>query len=192
MLKSAIGLSTERPTPGEGARGFSLIELLVVIVILAITAGMVVLGMATVRADDPAETEARRLTALIQFVGEEALVQGRDFGVEFFPDGYRFLSWDPDSRLWSVVDDEAALRRRELPPALELVLAVEGREIVLLEEDRRRAREGDQLVPQVAVFSSGELSPFELFIVADRVADAWVLRGGAQGELELAEPEGRR
>ena len=192
MLKSATGLSTERPAARDRARGFSLIELLVVIVILAITAGMVVLGMATLRADDPAETEARRLTALIEFVGEEALVQGRDFGVEFFPDGYRFLSWDPDSRLWSVVEDEAALRRRELAPPLEIVLAVEGREVLLQEEDRRRRQEADQLVPQVAVFSSGELTPFEIFIVADRVADAWVLRGQAQGRLELVDPEALR
>ncbi|MGD9386748.1 MAG: type II secretion system minor pseudopilin GspH [Gammaproteobacteria bacterium] len=187
MLKSATGLSTDARAPASRAAGFSLIELLVVIVVLAIAAAAVVLSTATLRADDPAETEARRLTALMGFIAEEALLQGRDFGVEFAPDGYRFLSWDPDSRLWSVVDDEAALRARELPPDLEFVLAVDGREIVLEREERRR--QADELVPQVAIFSSGEFTPFELFIVGDYVADAWELRGLMNGELELTGPE---
>jgi general secretion pathway protein H len=190
MLKSATGLSTESPAPARPAAGFSLIELLVVIVVLAIAAATVVLSTTTLRADDPAETEARRLTALMRFVADEALLQGRDFGVEFSPGGYRFLSWDPDTRLWSVIDDEAALRARELPVDLEFALAVDGREVVLERAERRR--QADELVPQVAIFSSGELTPFELFVVGDYVADAWRLRGLMNGELELAGPEDAR
>ena len=192
MQKSATGLSTEPPARPGQASGFSLIELLVVIVVLAITAAMVVLGTATLKTGDPAETESRRLAALLPFVAEEALVQGRDYGVEFFADGYRFLSWDPDSRLWSVVEDEAALRRRTLPPDVELVLAVDGRE-VLVEREGRRARDAaETLAPQVAVFSSGELTPFELFVVEGFAADAWVLRGRMDGELILLSPEEAR
>jgi general secretion pathway protein H len=174
------------------AGGFSLIELLVVIVILAIMAGLVLLSVATLRPADPAETEARRLTALLEFVAEEALIQGRDFGVEFFPDGYRFLSWDPDSDLWSVVDDEAALRRRELPDELRVVLAVEGREVVIAADDHRRERRRHELVPHVGIFSGGEFTPFELFVVAGFVADAWVLRGTMRGDLELVAPDWQR
>jgi general secretion pathway protein H len=192
MQKSATGLSTESPARPGHAAGFSLIELLVVIVILAITASMVVLGMATLNKDDPAETEARRLAALLQFVSEEALVQGRDYGIEFFPDGYRFLSWDPDTRLWSVVGDEAALRRRTLPPGLEVVLAVDGREVVVEREERRREADAETLAPQVAIFSSGELTPFELFLVEDFASDAWLLQGQVHGEVELLSPEEAR
>lgn len=193
MLKSATGLSTElRPAgPARGA-GFSLIELLVVIVILAIMAGMVLLSMATLRSDEPAETEARRLAALLELVAEEALVQGRDFGVEFFADGYRFLSFDPDSGLWSVVDDEAYLRQRTLGGDLHVVLAIDGREVVVDEAEGRRERGQDELVPQVALFSSGEVTPFELFLVAGFVADAWLLRGRPQGEIEVIAPESQR
>jgi general secretion pathway protein H len=193
MLKSATGLSTEagRNAPARAA-GFSLIELLVVIVILAIMAGMVLISMGTLRSVEPAETEARRLTALLELLGEEALVQGRDYGVEFFADGYRFLSFDPDSGLWSVVQDEASLRPRTLAGELRLVLAVDGREVVVDAADYERVRRRDEIVPQVAIFSSGEFTPFELFLVTGFVADAWVLRGRLQGDLELIEPESRR
>jgi general secretion pathway protein H len=190
MLKSATGLSTERRRPGPTrAAGFSLIELLVVIVILGIMVSMVVLSMGTLRSDDPAETEARRLTALIEFISEEALLQGRDFGVEFLEDGYRFLSWDPDAQLWSVVDDEATLRRRTLPASLEVVLAVDGREVAIDSGRRGADRPQDELAPHVAIFSSGEFTPFELFLVTGFVADAWVLRGNMRGQLELIEPD---
>ena len=190
MPKSATGLSTEprRVAPSRAA-GFSLIELLVVIVILAIMAGMVLISMGTLRSEAPTETEARRLTALLELVAEESLIQGRDYGLELFTDGYRFLSWDPDSRLWSVVDDEAIMRRRTLPEEVRVVLAVDGREVVVDEEERDRGE--DELLPHVAIFSSGEFTPFELFLVTDSVADAWVLRGGMRGELELIEPESR-
>lgn len=193
MLKSATGLSTElRPAGPTRGAGFSLIELLVVIVILAIMAGMVLLSMGTLRSDEPAETEARRLAALLELVAEEALVQGRDYGVEFFADGYRFLSFDPDSGLWSVVDDEAYLRQRTLGGDLRVVLAVDGREVVVDEADDRRERRRDELVPQVGLFSSGEATSFELFLVAGFVADAWQLRGRAQGDIEVIAPESQR
>ena len=189
MLKSATGLSTDLPgSTFRRSAGFSLIELLVVIVILAIMASMVLLSVATLRSDDPAQTEAQRLTALLEFVSEEALVQGRDFGVEFFENGYRFLAYDPDGSSWSVVQDEAALRPREIPPDLRLVLAVEGREVVVYPLDAARERRRDELRPHVGIFSSGELTPFELFVVADLFSDAWTLRGRTRGEVELVAP----
>jgi hypothetical protein len=60
------------------------------------------------------------------------------------------------------------------------------------EEQRLRNRREDEVVPQVGIFSSGELTPFEIFFVRELVADAWLLRGRLQGSLELVAPEDRR
>jgi prepilin-type N-terminal cleavage/methylation domain-containing protein len=141
MLKSATGLSTEpHPPRGPPAR---------------LLADRAARGDRDPRrswpawrccrwaccARSPAETEARRLTALLELLAEEALVQGRDYGIEFFEDGYRFLAWDPDSGLWSeVVDDEAACAVARCRPGVRVVLAVEGREVVV--EDPRTGATG--------------------------------------------------
>jgi general secretion pathway protein H len=168
--------------------GFSLLELLVVIVIFAVMAGAAVLSVGAVREETAAEVESRRLTSLIRLASEEALVQGRDLGLEFFNDGYRFLAWDPDSRLWTLPAGDELLRPRPLPEALRIALVVEGQEVVLEDRESRRGQRQDQVAPQVAIMSSGDLTPFELFVAEEFDSDAWEIRASPQGEVELTAP----
>ena len=91
-----------------------------------------------------------------------------------------------------MVEDEAALRRRTLPDGLRVALAVEGREVVIDAAEQRRDRRQDEILPHVGVFSSGELTPFELFLVTDFIADAWLVRGRVHGEIEVVAPEDTR
>ena len=113
---------------------------------------------------------------------------GRDLGLEFFNDGYRFLAWDPDSRLWKLPAGDELLRPRPLPEALRIALVVEGQEVVLEDRESRRGQRQDQVAPQVAIMSSGDLTPFELFVAEEFDSDAWEIRASPQGEVELAAP----
>ena len=151
-------------------------------------AGAAVLSVGAVRKETPAEVESRRLTSLIRLASEEALVQGRDLGLEFFDDGYRFLAWDPDSRLWAPPADDDLLRPRPLPQEVRIALVVEGQEVVLESRDSRREQRQDQVAPQVAILSSGDLTPFELFVAEEFDSEAWELRASPQGEVELIRP----
>jgi general secretion pathway protein H len=177
-----------RPPP---AGGFSLIELLVVIVIVGMMAATALLSIGALRGEDPVEKEARRLTALLGLVSEEALVEGREYGILFELDGYRFLAWDPDSRLWATPEGDQLLRPRTFTPGVNPALAVEGREVELRDPERRErgVEQRDEIVPQVGIFASGELTPFELLLAEESVTEAWMLRGLANGEVELLPPE---
>jgi general secretion pathway protein H len=72
------------------AGGFTLLELLVVIVILGIAAGVVSLSVAPVEERRMAE-DIDRLVALLKLAHDEALVTGRDITWEADATGYRFV-----------------------------------------------------------------------------------------------------
>ncbi|HET20481.1 MAG TPA: type II secretion system protein GspH, partial [Chromatiales bacterium] len=91
------------------ARGFTLIEVMVVIVIIAILVTMVSLSMRGDRAGEQIEEEARRLTALLNLLREEAVMRDRDLGFALTPEGYHFVQAAAPSGLLSdaVAETEA-------------------------------------------------------------------------------------
>ena len=77
------------------ARGFSLIEILVVLVIAGVLAGALVIAAGS---SGPRELEnaARRAQALVQLACERALIGGRDIGFAPVEGGLRFGYFEPD------------------------------------------------------------------------------------------------
>ncbi len=109
------------------AGGFTVIELLVVIVILGIVAGMVTLSVAPSEQRRLAE-ELDRLAALFRLAHDESRISGRAITWQADSDGYRFLVAD-DERDASESDDP--LRPRRWPFEVQTVDAPEivfGRE----------------------------------------------------------------
>lgn len=78
---------------GHSTRGFTLLELLVVIVILAIAAGMVSLSVAPAE-DRLLAEEADRLAALFRLAHDQARVGGRPIVWHADLHGYRFVGAD--------------------------------------------------------------------------------------------------
>lgn len=70
-------------------RGFSLIEILVVLVIIGVFAGLTALSLEGVQGRRGDE-EALRLQRLLEMAGDYADTHGTPLAVEFLPNGYRF------------------------------------------------------------------------------------------------------
>ena len=104
--------------PGFGERGFTLIEVLVVVVIVGIISAVVLLSTSLVRDDRDLQQEAKRLASLIELSSDEALFQGRDLGIEFMTGGYRFVEFDPYLSQWNEIAGDDFLRSRTLPEQL--------------------------------------------------------------------------
>ena len=165
-------------------RGFTLLELLVVVLIIGLFAGVAVLSLGVLGSDRELQREAQRLASLLSLVHEEALMQGRDFGVLFSTTSYRFLIFDYQTGAWSVPVDDDFLRERQLPERLNLSLRLDDRDVAL-EVNLQDAP--DTTEPQIVVLSSGEMTPFEAGFAREFESGEFRLSGEFSGKVDISE-----
>jgi general secretion pathway protein H len=122
-----------RPTAGAGGRasGFTLLEIMVVVLIIGIVTAGVVLSINFAGKDTQLETEGKRLLTLMQYARDQAELQTRNYGIAFSQHGYEFVVYDVREGVWRPVLEDDALRERTLPSGLGFKLVVDAREIVL-------------------------------------------------------------
>jgi type II secretion system protein H len=121
--------------------GFTLIEILVVIVIIGIITVGAVLSMSFAGPDRELHTEGDRLADLMNYAQEQGALQTRELGLYCTDHSYKFLAFDARRQLWVPIVDDDALRPRTLPDAIRLQLEIEGREVVLasVEDEQKKA-----------------------------------------------------
>jgi len=171
------------PAPPHREAGFSLVEMLAVVAIIAMMSAVVMLSVT----GRPAliETEAERLLARFHEAGETALVTGEviGFATEADGTGYLFLRYR-DGR-WRDMPDHPALAPHRLP---------EG--IAIYGESGRGSRgtgpdpQDVPLAPLAWFDPTGIDAPFRLLLQgAER--DLHLVRNGA-GQLSIEDREGAR
>jgi general secretion pathway protein H len=134
-------------------RGFTLLELLIVIVVIAVLLGMVSLSFGPNPATH-ARQVAQEVTSTIEHLREQAVVEGREYGLRLSQEGYRGLrlaehGWQPVTAM------------RQWPPDLGPRLELDGYFLPL---------GSDAGAPQILMLSSDETSVFTLtFASEDKV-----------------------
>jgi general secretion pathway protein H len=117
MLQPALGLSQVGGAISFGrGRGFTLIEMLVVLMIMGLFVGLV---STITQPDDRAvlRLEAERLSQLLDFAATEAQLTGKSIAWTADGLGYRFWRSSEDSG-WSEIRDSELLRARSLPQGM--------------------------------------------------------------------------
>jgi type II secretion system protein H len=142
----------------ERARGFTLLEILVVVLIIGITLGMVVLAVRP-NPEHRLTEEAQRFAALVKLLDDEAIARSAEMAIEVAPHSYRFLTLTADG--WQPYGDDV-FKTHELPGTMNLDLSLDGQAIGLDSGE-------DQTEPRIYVLSSGECTAFE---VTFRATDA--------------------
>jgi len=160
-------------------RGFSLLEIMVVMTLIGILASLAVLSIGGGSRNRLAE-EGRRLAALVELHQQEAILSGQLRGIQFSRNGYAFLSLDKQGG-WRAPDATSALIGHQLPEDMVLGLWVEDRPVRLEKAD----------FPQVLLLNSGETTEFAaVFRLADDPSpDAPLYRvaSDAMGRLTIGE-----
>ena len=180
-----------------GSAGFTLLELLVVIVIVSILVTYSTLAIRGSSPEDLIKEEALRLQTLTQLVMEESILRGEEYGIEVFLDGYRFVRFSDDQ--WVTLDDDRILRERELPADMELEMRLEETDIVIgvvsdpmsdnevelnETEDVSSEEEEEKITPQIYILSSGEITPeFDIRFYILGVETSYLFTGMFDGTL---------
>lgn len=112
-------------------RGFTLLELLVVMVIAGMILGIVSFN-AMPSERQTMQNEAQRIALLMQLARDEAIVRNRPIAFEADPERYRFLVREENE--WQPITQDDLLREREFrsPPmalSIDLPLSVQGAQV---------------------------------------------------------------
>ena len=158
--------------------GFTLVEMLVVVLIIGVISAGVMLSITLTGRDHELEKESDRLLALFTYAREQAELQTREYGVLFQDDGYEFLTYDMRRAAWRDVFEDEALGARKLPDGLGVKLTVEARPIVL-----SRPADAKDKTPQVVIFSNGDLTSFAATVERDGGARSVTLTQDDQGQV---------
>jgi len=178
--------------------GFSLIELLVVITIIGIVMSIALLSIGLLGDDRDLQTEGRRMIALVRVAQDDATMQGREFGLEITANAYRFVEYDPLLSLWVELIGDDTLRMRTLPEDYEFDLFLEGQRVLLdlepapfddPDEEDSYSDITENYAPHIMIFSSGDMTPFELHILRTGGDMAVVLEGNLLGDVKFAGDE---
>ena len=167
--------------------GFTLLEILVVIVIIGVMVSMATLSIGLLGADREVEEETRRFWAVLRQAREEAELQAIDVAIFVGTTDYEFLRFNTRRNEWQPIVDDQLYAQRALPKGLRFRLWLENREIVLKPglPDRSKKDESEKWPPQLTVLSSGDVVPFELQIERDDQPALFRVVGLADNDLRI-------
>jgi len=194
--------------------GFTLIEVLVVIVIVGVIVSIATLSVDLLGRDSEVEDQAQRLWAVLKQTREESELQSINVGMYIAAEEYEFLRLDQRQNAWVPITDDKLYAARELPEGLRFRLWLDSREVILkpklpervteeekeeqTEEEKEEAELPEALrsvdrepkaaqtdPPQVVILSNGDIMPFEIQIERDRQAAEWRLQALPDTDLRI-------
>ncbi|MDX1454027.1 MAG: type II secretion system minor pseudopilin GspH [Gammaproteobacteria bacterium] len=190
-------------------RGFTLLELLVVMVLMAVLSAAAMSTINYAFDEDTAERHSARLAQLITLAAEEALLTGKEMGLRIEDRRYSFYRLDERAGQWVPLDDQKLFVPRSLPDHLALEVSVEGNVTDLSgrsadddtaadpgidadpetptatgKDGAPAATSDPEQAPQVLFFSSGQTTPFTLRVRDQRDDQEWSLDVDLLGRVE--------
>jgi general secretion pathway protein H len=164
------------------SKGFTLVEILVVMLIIAVVISLTVLSVTSTGRDGQLDEESRRIEGLVGLLHERALLEGRDFGLLIEPAAYQFVVYDTRRNLWLMLDQEREFRHRDLPKGISFQLQLDSQTVVIKPIDRNLSN-GAPPNPQIAIAASGEGTPFRLILQRDATQAKTAVDGDALGKV---------
>lgn len=166
--------------------GFTLIEVMLVIVIAGLMASMIQFSFSGNKAEETLDQSSRRFAGIFDIAAEYGMLNNVELGLMISKNSYQFLGYDGTT--WTDVSENELFTEYQLPEGVELVLQLDDlpiEEPQLLdsemfaqlqeenessfdsdndkdEDDSDKEIEKKKLIPQVYMLSGGDITPFSL------------------------------
>ncbi|MDN3608559.1 prepilin-type N-terminal cleavage/methylation domain-containing protein [Vibrio ostreicida] len=184
------------------ASGFTLLEILLVLVLMSL-ASVAVISTLPTSSKDNAEKQAKSLFQRVLLLNEEAILSGRDFGLRVDEKKSAYYLMTLESEGWQKLDIEQIPYQTVLSDGVDIKLVLGGgawgdddrlfkpsslfdEEMFADQEDKKKLRP-----PQVFIVSSGEVTPFSVSISPQSGSldqDAWKVVAKESGQVILLAP----
>jgi len=123
-----------------------------------------------------AQRESRRFYEVLEAAREQAVLFNQDLGVELRGDTYRVLNWR--AQQWWALDSDI-FSEYALPDNLSQTLWVNGQAY------RNMPGDDDKPQPQILLYATGEITPFEWTLSDSTDNNQWRLSANPLGVFDL-------
>ncbi|MGI2175059.1 type II secretion system minor pseudopilin GspH [Shewanella ulleungensis] len=178
--------------------GFTLLEVLLVALLMGLVAAAVTISMNVAGPEQALKKQAQRFMSATEMVLDESVLSGQFIGIVIDEDEYQFVFYKEGK--WLPVEQDRLLATQQMDAGIVLDIVIDGMPLVQedeqdeswfdepfideeSEDDKKKHPE-----PQILLFPSGEMTPFELNFttVDDELKPVNVLVvGDALGRLTL-------
>lgn len=157
-------------------KGFTLIEVMVVIALIGVIATMVQFSFSGKRPEDTLKEASFRFVGVFESAANYGLLNNVELGLFIKDNSYQFFGYDGVK--WSEIPQQAWLSVQELPEGVEMTLALDDLPIEepmlfdssvftdqsneYLSFDDIEAKKEQKIIPQVYILSGGDITPFSL------------------------------
>ena len=172
--------------------GFTLVEILVVLIIVSVMSGIVVTSLPSSFQNSDFDEESLRLKTVIELIREESLTRASEYGLKTDKDNYSFFVYNEIEQNWTQLNTKPYAEHK-LGYGILLKTSIEDNELILTDEEDEESSVPN--APRILLLSSGEMTPFEITIALGRDKTRTLVSDG-YSELawqdELDEKKGRK
>ncbi|WDE11628.1 type II secretion system minor pseudopilin GspH [Thalassomonas haliotis] len=156
---------------GQGSKGFTLIEVMVVIVVIGIMVSLVQFSTSGNRPEEKLRQASERFAGVFDIAAEYSMLNNVELGLLVDKNSYQFVGYD--GVRWSPLADEDLFAAYSVPEDLAIDLELDDLPIEepalydrstfeVEEEDSFSEEEEEKIIPQVYILSGGDITPFSL------------------------------
>jgi len=161
MLKLVTGMQTKQ--------GFTLIEILVVILIIGITLGFALLAFGDFGANRRIIVAAEQFVGYVKLVQQQAILETSTLGINFNKNGYQVMRFQTPAS-WQAMPQKSIFHTQYFPDST----------VINLESNSKKSGN-----PQIIINSSGDMTAFTLHLGSAHQVDLATVVGTFDGNVSL-------